>query len=248
MATQRIHPQIAGCYVYEIRVDGAARYIGKGTKKRAFTHVQIARRLNAKREAGEKVRATPFHNRLAKALRRFAEVDVHIVASGLGEDEAFEMECAVIAERGLENLWNTTTGGEGSDGESVRRRWLNEGYRKRIVAGLKAAWAKPGYAERVTEARLKAYTPEKRAEVAEIAKRVWADPGHRAKIEAVWGDDCKRNEASAKALQAWARDPARRERRFAEPGSKERQAEMMRAKWADPAYRAMQIARRGKQR
>jgi hypothetical protein len=50
------------------------------------------------------------------------------------------------------------------------------------------------------------------------------------------------------AKAAWARNPDRKQARFAEDGAREEQSRMLKEKWADPEYRAMQRAARSKAR
>lgn len=62
-------------------------------------------------------------------------------------------------------------------------------------------------------------------------KKLWADPERVAKHRAVMRD-------------VWAANPSLRLRRFAERSARQQQSGMLRAKWRDPEYRAMQrIAR-----
>lgn len=67
----------------------------------------------------------------------------------------------------------------------------------------------------------------------EYLKRMWSDP---ERIE----------RQRANALERWSNNPEWRSIRFAELGSREKQSAMVRAKWADPEYRAMQKAARSR--
>lgn len=69
----------------------------------------------------------------------------------------------------------------------------------------------------------------------EYQKKLWSDP-----------DRIERHRQLA--LKAWQDNPERKGARFSEPGSREKQKEMMRAKWDDPEYRAAQKLARSKPR
>ena len=47
---------------------------------------------------------------------------VEVVEDSMSEDQAFELECSLIEEYGLDNLANMTTGGDGSSGVVSSRR------------------------------------------------------------------------------------------------------------------------------
>jgi hypothetical protein len=45
------------CYVYEIRVDGVVRYIGKGCNDRVYSHLIEAKRTAGRRQGSKSVSA-----------------------------------------------------------------------------------------------------------------------------------------------------------------------------------------------
>jgi len=183
-----------GAYVYAILVDGLCRYIGKGTNGRAWEHEKIARRLNESRSRGEKVKATRFYNRLAKALRDGASVEVRILRDGLTDDAAFLLEIEEIAD--ADQSWNEAEGGLGFTSASARRFFADPEVRKRmseaakargtdpdyckLMAGIiKAAWADPNIRERQVAGIRASWNPKRRKRMAQIVKARWADSKYR---------------------------------------------------------------------
>lgn len=53
---------------------------------------------------------------------------------------------------------------------------------------------------------------------------------------------------SSHGKEQWAKNPERKYARFASPGSRQRQSDMVREKWKDPNYRAMQKEARAKRK
>jgi len=94
-----------GYYVYLHRraTDGSVFYVGKGRKDRGW---HISRQYN---------------RRWMGNARKYGCV-VEIVDDSMSEDQAFELECNLIEEYGLDNLANMTTGGDGSSGVVSSRR------------------------------------------------------------------------------------------------------------------------------
>ena len=83
-------------YVYQIRVDGVVRYIGKGRNGRVYSHL-----IDAKRTAtrpGVKIRNVwPFfRQQLVRAVRRGAKIQEKIVAANLTDSEAYRIEGQMI--------------------------------------------------------------------------------------------------------------------------------------------------------
>ena len=97
-------------YVYEVRVDGVVRYIGKGRNGRVYSHL-----IDAKRTAtrpGVKIRNVwPFfRQQLVRAVRRGAKIQEKIVAANLTDSEAYRIEGQMIGKfhkRRSGQLWNT---------------------------------------------------------------------------------------------------------------------------------------------
>ena len=85
-------------YVYSVLIADVVRYIGKGVGRRSVSHEKLAAKINARRAAGEKIRTTRFYNELAKAMRDGQSVRVEIIADGLTDAEAIDLEKKTIAE------------------------------------------------------------------------------------------------------------------------------------------------------
>jgi hypothetical protein len=112
-------------------------------------------------------------------------------------------------------------------GEKSRLRWADQLERSKMLQAFKAA-----------------DTPERRSRASKKQSQVWRDTDFRQKLADLWRDPDRVARLRDKALAAWASNPEWRSKRFAAPDAREKQSAMLRAKWADPAYRAMQIARR----
>lgn len=110
-------------YVYVIIVDGVVRYIGKGRRYRAIEHFRLARDINVRRAKGQKVKAYPFHNKLAKALRLGHSVRYRVIAKDLTDAAAYALECEEMAQYPTRQLWNLRTGGTGGDADLMRSLW-----------------------------------------------------------------------------------------------------------------------------
>ena len=97
-------------YVYQIRVDGVLRYIGKGRNGRVYSHL-----IDAKRTAtrpGVKIRNVwPFfRQQLVRAVRRGAKIQEKIVAANLTDSQAYQIEGQMIGKFHKQHsgqLWNT---------------------------------------------------------------------------------------------------------------------------------------------
>lgn len=90
-------------YVHRKITDGSIFYVGKG--------------CGEKRARSKSARSTRWKRSEAKHGR-----SVHIVASGLTNDAACELEIFLISEIGRESLVNMTDGGEGAPGRTVSKR------------------------------------------------------------------------------------------------------------------------------
>jgi hypothetical protein len=118
-------------YVYEYRIDGCVRYVGKGTNERAETHLGIATAINSKRAVSETVTTTRWLNFLAKALREGTSVEVIRVAENLKDEQAWEKEVELIAHYGRAGidgglLYNELAGGDGTTSADMKRLWAAE--------------------------------------------------------------------------------------------------------------------------
>ena len=84
------------CYVYEIRVDGVVRYIGKGCNDRIYSHLIEAKRTASR--PGVKIRnlSPHFRKMLVSAVRRGLNITEKIIGSKLTDAEAYKMEWQMI--------------------------------------------------------------------------------------------------------------------------------------------------------
>ena len=114
-------------YVYQIRVDGVVRYIGKGRNGRVYSHL-----IDAKRTAtrpGVKIRNVwPFfRQQLVRAVRRGAKIQEKIVAANLTDSEAYQIEGQMIGKLHKQHsgqLWNTIDE-RFMDPEYLPKTWSN---------------------------------------------------------------------------------------------------------------------------
>ncbi len=92
-----------GFYVYALRDprDDVVFYVGKGVGNRMFAHVS---------DALEKPSSTEKLDRIRAIHTAGLEVDHEVVRHGLTEDQAFEVESALIDWLGLEELANAVGG------------------------------------------------------------------------------------------------------------------------------------------
>jgi hypothetical protein len=118
------------CYVYEIRVDGVVRYIGKGCNDRIYSHLIEAKRTASK--PGVKIRnlSPHFRKMLVSALRRGASIREKIIRSKHTDAEAYAMEWQMIWDyhkRHAGQLWNTIDE-RGMNPEDLPPEWSNPVY------------------------------------------------------------------------------------------------------------------------
>lgn len=162
-------------YVYAILVDGAIRYIGKGSGKRLLEHMRIVRRIVRERAAGLVARVPmPLYERLVAAWLDGAQIEEIVIADGLSHHDAYRREQTEIRERS-DQLWNS--------------------YRGRGYGPRKAAWAKKTKEERKAHvrsaiaARLASQEWQRAratmwankdyvAKQSETRKRIWRDPDY----------------------------------------------------------------------
>jgi flagellar biosynthesis GTPase FlhF len=229
MAAKLIHKNLIGAYVYAIVVDGTVRYIGKGRRYRVLEHVGHAKDINRRRALGEKVKALPFHNRLAKAIRNGASIEYFVIANELTDAAAYERERSEIAQYPLGHLWNLHSGGSGGDAEMMRRYWSDPKYREKFLAAIAAGHRNPDYRER---ARKKAQAqwddPEFYAQQMAREKALWENPEYRAKriaiLQRVWSDPHKSARKSALVKSQWTQERSAK------------QSASRKAAWADPEF------------
>jgi chorismate mutase len=98
-------------YVYAILVDGAIKYVGKGSNGKEKVHLKLVLSIVRRRAVGEVVRTSRFHNELAKAWLAGSTIEEVILHSDLTERQALGLEVKEIKRR-RKALWNTHSGGE----------------------------------------------------------------------------------------------------------------------------------------
>lgn len=231
MADPEVQP--SDFYVYEILVDDIVRYIGKGRGDRLNEHVRTARRILRIRESGETFKTSRFYNRLAKAVKAKAKIEIRIVQSGLLEEDAYLAETSTISSIGLDRLWNVFPGGIGFRSEWIKSLWKNPEYREKSSARSRARWQDPEYREHYSNIRRQ---PEHKAHMSAALKKALSDPEVKKKM-------------SQKKVEAF-KDPEFK-RAFKEkmkvcrtkPEWKEKQSRSRKAKWADPEFRLAQSER-----
>ena len=118
------------CYVYEIRVDGVVRYIGKGCDDRIYSHLIEAKRTASR--PGVKIRnlSPHFRKMLVSAVRRGLKITEKIIRSNLTDTEAYKMEWQMIWDyhkRHAGQLWNTIDE-RGRNPEDLPKEWSNPVY------------------------------------------------------------------------------------------------------------------------
>lgn len=219
--------KITGAFVYLILVDGVVRYVGKGRGSRHKDHLNVACKLIRARRQGKKPRASLFYNRLAKAVSQGCTVTEQIVASSLTDEAAFDLEVDTIA-LFPDQLWNTTSGGNGLSSEDARQLWLRPGHREKVVAKL----GSPEYRQTNSEAvTAKWQEPEYRTTLQKRGRDKWLRPDFKARMSQQSSDNWK--------------DPDYRERTragikraMAKPATRELLRTLRQEMWADLGYRA----------
>jgi hypothetical protein len=193
-----------GAYVYAVLVDGVRRYIGKGRGRRALMHMKEVRSITRRRAAGEIVRTTIFYNRLAKAWRNGAQIEIEIIVDGLSDREAFDREVAEISQT-KQQLWNMLPGGRG--GAAIGHQ-VSEEARAKLASSNKVTWSNPELVERQSEQKKVHWLrPEYRNQIeskvvnenakhaiSEKAKMRWANPEFREKMKQTFSDHFKNSE------------------------------------------------------
>ena len=170
-------------YVYKIIVDDVVRYIGKGTGKRAMSHISAIRSIMRRRTLGETVKASHFHNRLAKAYRNGADIQIEIVADNLSDAAAFDL--GNDADRHASRIVELA-GGDAPPRATKR----SPEFIAKVTASNKARWA----------------DPELRQAQADMKKVHWLKPEYRAVISKPRGKQSKMSDA-AKAMEILKRAP-----------------------------------------
>ena len=118
------------CYVYEIRVDGVVRCIGKGCNDRVHSHLIEAKRTASRPEVKIRNLSPHFRKMLVCAVRRSAIITEKIISSKLTDAEAYAMEWQMIWDyhkRHAGQLWNTIDE-RGRNPEDLPNKWSNPVY------------------------------------------------------------------------------------------------------------------------
>lgn len=231
MAAHLIHDKLVGAYVYALLVDGVVRYVGKGRRYRVTEHFRWAREINRRRAAGEKLKALPVHNRLAKALRTGAVLSYQIIAFGLDDAAAYQREKEEIAAIGVDNLWNVTRGGDGLDGTLIRALWKDESFRARLMATRRARmYENPEFQQRQRENAVKQWAdPEAKARFQKKHRELWDNPElaaeRRALLKKVWADPARSARKSELVRSQWT------------PERRAAMSENRRRAWSDPEFK-----------
>ena len=235
-------------YVYEIRVDGVARYIGKGRGGRAWSHEPIARRLLNPARGTRKLRRSVFYGNLSAAIAAGQQIDVRIIRDALTDEEAYRLEAEAIEDAPLFQLWNVSAGGAGLTSERLREIMSAPETREKISASVKKAWS------RSPERRGARFAADgSRDAQSQMALDKCSDPDYRARQSAARSVSrpsrrgVKVPALSLPAKERWAtpefRDRATEAIRAACSGQNRRAAisDRLKKAWADPESRAKRL-------
>ena len=102
--------ELRQCYVYEIRIDGVVRYIGKGRNGRIYSHLIDAKRTASRPDVKIRNLSPHFRKMLVSAVRRGLIIAENMVASNLTDGEAYKIEQEMIGNYHKQyagQLWNT---------------------------------------------------------------------------------------------------------------------------------------------
>ena len=102
--------ELRQCYVYEIRIDGVVRYIGKGRNGRIYSHLIDAKRTASRPDVKICNLSPHFRKMLVSAVRRGLIIAENMVASNLTDSEAYAIEQEMIGNYHKQyagQLWNT---------------------------------------------------------------------------------------------------------------------------------------------
>ena len=121
--------ELRQCYVYEIRIDGVVRYIGKGRNGRIYSHLIDAKRTASKLDVNIRNLSPHFRKMLVSAVRRGLNIAEIMVASNLTDGEAYTIEQEMIGnyhKRYAGQLWNTIDE-RFMDRKYLPKKWSNPG-------------------------------------------------------------------------------------------------------------------------
>lgn len=230
MPAKLLYPWLTGAYVYAIKVDGVVRYIGKGRRYRMIEHRRIAQEINRRRVAGEKVRASHFHNRLAKALRNGCVLEHIVIAHALTDDVAYDLERKTIATAPVGELWNVKAGGPEGDSRVLKALWSDPKERERLSRAIRNGKRKQEFREKARQTAIAQWAdPEKKARWTKSHRAIWDDEHRaaerRALLKRVWADPEKSARKSALVKSQWT------------PERRAAMAENRRRAWANPEFK-----------
>lgn len=99
-------------YVYQLKSsDGLIFYIGKGSGRRMYKHLQIAMGSSIVRNRNPKL-----YNKISSIIKKGGYVIPEIIFENFDENICLQKEIELIKNIGLKNLCNLTDGGEGTSG------------------------------------------------------------------------------------------------------------------------------------
>jgi len=234
-----------------ISINGTPRYIGKGRNKRAWWHIDFAKKLITLRARGLKAKAGIFHNKLAKCITSNDRIAVSIIEDGLTDDLAFLREIELIAASPEGQLWNITSGGEGLSRENaIKLRASQSEYFKTPEHRLKIKMASlAALADPIKGARMRAglaaggKSPYHKTKWQDPAYRTARHEGHKDSFTPEWrakqGATRKRLFSDPEFRAYWAKLMATRDMSWTK-----KNGELIKALWNTPAYRAKHMATR----
>jgi hypothetical protein len=203
-----------GAYAYEIVVDDIVRYIGKGRGKRYGDHLRTAKAILHGRYRGRERHRTIYIN-LVKALGVNSFIQHRIIADGMTDEEAFDLEINSIADKPFGQLWNELPGGQGSTSDFLRQYWQDRPEKAaRLSERMKEVWAADPSRRDARFAE-----PDAKAIQSAMVTAKWADPAYRS-------------------MQKKARKGVKRKRgKFST-----KRSELAIARWSNPAFREKAVA------
>jgi hypothetical protein len=121
---------VGDCYVYEIRVNGVVRYIGKGRDARIYSHLIDAKRTASRPDVKIRNLSPHFRKMLVSAVRRGLNIAEKIIVSNLTDYDAYNVEWQMIWDYHKQHagqLWNTIDE-RGMDPKDLPKKWSNPVY------------------------------------------------------------------------------------------------------------------------
>ena len=199
-------------YVHKRPTDGTIFYVGKGCRNRLTS---------------TKSRSKYWHNTVAKHGGFVPEK----IYTGLTEAEAFSLEIATIAEIGIENLCNLSTGGDGPSGctrseetkrvlsERTKQQFSDPEFLEAHKAREKEKWKSEDTRKKQSSIVAEAMSSEEvRLRISEGVKKAWLNSGYREARSAWWNDAEKQKHVSLNMSKG-------QQRRFANPEEVEKHKE-----------------------